>query len=111
MVNSTGKNGPDNGVFPPDDELGKILLEYERRSLSLPLRLCYLQGEHHITIGSNTLPRLTKLKQLNKKFGVPSSRKFTQVEEATAAIGEIIARDVHQGPDMRVNLTVPRYIH
>ncbi|KAJ7920987.1 hypothetical protein B0H13DRAFT_1867128 [Mycena leptocephala] len=49
---------------------------------------------------------------------VASSRKFEAVEEATAAIADIIARDVHQGqgPDtvkkiasLRLNLTIPRF--
>jgi hypothetical protein len=60
---------------------------------------------------------LTKLKGLNQKFKVPSARKFNAVEEATAAIADIIARDVNQGqgPDtvkkiasLRLNLTIPR---
>ncbi|KAJ7827961.1 hypothetical protein B0H14DRAFT_3088267 [Mycena olivaceomarginata] len=62
---------------------------------------------------------LTKLKALNRQFDVPTARKFKAVEEATSAIADIIARDVHQsqGPDtvkkiasLRLNLTVPRYI-
>ncbi|KAJ7837607.1 hypothetical protein B0H13DRAFT_2368086 [Mycena leptocephala] len=111
MGNPTGRNGTNNGVFPPDEELGKILLDYERRALSLPLCIRYLQQDHHIYIG------LTKLKALNKKLRVPSARKFVAVEEATAAIADIISRDVNQGqgPDtvkkiasLRLNLTVPR---
>ncbi|KAJ7859991.1 hypothetical protein B0H14DRAFT_2576910 [Mycena olivaceomarginata] len=87
MVNHSGKNGTDNGTFPPDHELKKILFE------------------------------LTKLKELNKTFSVPSARKFTEVEEATTVIADIIARDVFQGqgPDtvkiiasLRLNLTIPR---
>jgi hypothetical protein len=63
--------------------------------------------------------RLTKLKKLNRKFDVPSSRKFKEVEEATAVIADIISRDVHQGqgPDtvkkiasLRLNLTIPWYV-
>ncbi|KAJ7495784.1 hypothetical protein B0H11DRAFT_2190352 [Mycena galericulata] len=111
MVNPTGSNGTDNGVFPPDTELREILFEYARRSLRLDLRLRYLQRDHQITIG------LTKLKALNRQFNVPTARKFKAVEEATSAIADIIARDVHQsqGPDtvkkiasLRLNLTVPR---
>ncbi|KAJ7443589.1 hypothetical protein B0H11DRAFT_1825734 [Mycena galericulata] len=111
MVNPTGSNGTDNGVFPPDTELREILFGYARRSLCLDLRLRYLQRDHQITIG------LTKLKALNRQFNVPTARKFKAVEEATSAIADIIARDVHQsqGPDtvkkiasLRLNLTVPR---
>ncbi|KAJ7333998.1 hypothetical protein DFH08DRAFT_750059 [Mycena albidolilacea] len=111
MVNPTGSNGTDNGVFPPDTELRKILFDYARRSLRLNLRLRYLERDHQITIG------LTKLKALNRQFDVPTARKFKAVEEATSAIADIIARDVHQsqGPDtvkkvmsLRLNLTVPR---
>ncbi|KAJ6486613.1 hypothetical protein C8R45DRAFT_902658 [Mycena sanguinolenta] len=111
MVNLTGANGTDNGVFPPDNELRDILLEYERRSLSLELRLRYLERDHQIKI------KLTKLKALNKKFEIPSARKFRAAEEATTAIADIIARDIHQGqgPDtvkkiasLRLNLTLPR---
>ncbi|KAJ7833305.1 hypothetical protein B0H14DRAFT_3710710 [Mycena olivaceomarginata] len=64
---------------------------------------------------------LTKLKALNRQFDVPTARKFKAVEEATSAIADIIARDVHQsqGPDtvkkvmsLRLNLTVPRaFVH
>ncbi|KAJ6502091.1 hypothetical protein C8R45DRAFT_975356 [Mycena sanguinolenta] len=111
MVNLTGANGTDNGVFPPNNELRDILLEYERRSLALELRLRYLERDHQIKI------KLTKLKALNKKFEIPSARKFRAAEEATTAIADIIARDIHQGqgPDtvkkiasLRLNLTLPR---
>ncbi|KAJ7497927.1 hypothetical protein B0H11DRAFT_2384858 [Mycena galericulata] len=111
MVNTTGANGTENGVFPPDEELREILFDFERKSLSRELRLRYLEEKHHITIG------LTKLRALNLKFNVPSSRKFQAVEEATEAIADIITRDVYQGqgPDtikkiasLRLNLTIPR---
>ncbi|KAJ7721702.1 hypothetical protein B0H16DRAFT_1699548 [Mycena metata] len=111
MVNPTGANGTDNGIFPPDDELKDILWDFERKSLSLELRLQYLQKKHHIKIG------LTKLKALNRQFNVPSARKFRAVEQATGAIADIISRDVYQGqgPDtvkkiasLRLNLTIPR---
>ncbi|KAJ7475410.1 hypothetical protein B0H11DRAFT_2032889, partial [Mycena galericulata] len=111
MVNPTGINGTSNGVFPPDDELRAILFDYARRSLSNHLRLRYLKEDHQISIG------LTKLKELNKQFCVPSSRKFREVEEATATIANIISRDVHQGqgPDtvkkiasLRLNFPIPR---
>ncbi|KAJ7807519.1 hypothetical protein B0H14DRAFT_2609612 [Mycena olivaceomarginata] len=110
MVNPTGSNSTDNGVFPPDTELREILFEYARRSLRLDLRLRYLERDHKITIG------LTKLKALNRQFDVPTACKFKAGEEATSAIADIIARDVHQsqGPDtvkkiasLRLNLTVP----
>ncbi|KAJ6527428.1 hypothetical protein B0H19DRAFT_1385429 [Mycena capillaripes] len=111
MVNPKGHNGTENGVFPPDEELAKILWDYQRRELSHAIRLRYLEEEHHIKIGK------TKLKELNKKFNVPSAKKFTAVEEATSAIAEIVSRDVHQGqgPDtvkklasLRLNLAIPR---
>ncbi|KAJ6484892.1 hypothetical protein C8R45DRAFT_999611 [Mycena sanguinolenta] len=87
MVNLIGANGTDNRVFPPENELRDILLE------------------------------LTKLKALNKKFEIPSARKFRAAEEATTVIADIIAHDIHQGqgPDtvkkiasLRLNLTLPR---
>ncbi|KAF8205391.1 hypothetical protein K438DRAFT_1819027 [Mycena galopus ATCC 62051] len=111
MGNPKGHNGTDNGVFPPDKDLKEILFDYQRRDLSLQHRIRYLQQDHQIYIG------LTKLKELNKKFCVPSARKFVAVEESTAAIADIISRDVHQGqgPDtvkkiasLRLNLTIPR---
>jgi hypothetical protein len=146
MVNHSGKNGTNNGtcgclfclrvalfksliviLVPPDHELKKILFEYARRSLSLNTRLRYLEEDHQIKIGFvlpiieikhyTIHPRLTKLKELNKTFSVPSARKFTEVEEATTVIADIIARDVFQGqgPDtvkiiasLRLNLTIPR---
>ncbi|KAJ6535848.1 hypothetical protein DFH09DRAFT_1091625 [Mycena vulgaris] len=66
---------------------------------------------------TDILGSLTKLKALNRQFDVPTARKFKAVEEATSAIADIIARDVHQsqGPDtvkkiasLRLNLAVPR---
>ncbi|KAJ7246738.1 hypothetical protein C8J57DRAFT_1081375, partial [Mycena rebaudengoi] len=44
---------------------------------------------------------LTKLKAFNRRFDIPTARKFKAVEEATSAIADIIAFDVHQsqGPD------------
>ncbi|KAJ7240057.1 hypothetical protein C8J57DRAFT_1086018 [Mycena rebaudengoi] len=113
ILDKTGANGTDNGIFPPDDELREILFDFERKSLSLDVRLQYLREKHHIKIG------LTKLKALNRKFDVPSSRKFRAVEEATEAIADIISRDIYQGqgPDtvkkiasLRLNLTIPRYV-
>ncbi|KAJ7475377.1 hypothetical protein B0H11DRAFT_2428460 [Mycena galericulata] len=109
MVNTTGANGTDNGIFPPDEELREILFDFERKSLSRELRLRYLEEKHHIKIGYiftllvqwlsqvHRVFRLTKLKALNLKFNVPSSRKFQAVEEATEAIADIITRDVYQG--------------
>ncbi|KAK6975009.1 hypothetical protein R3P38DRAFT_3412060 [Favolaschia claudopus] len=111
MVNPTGKNGVDNGVFPPDDELKEILHDFQRRGLSLAIRLRYLEEKHGMKIGS------TKLKKLNKKFEVPSARKFNDMEGATAAIADIVSRDINQGqgPDtvkrvaaLRLNIIIPR---
>ncbi|KAJ7841991.1 hypothetical protein B0H14DRAFT_3693007 [Mycena olivaceomarginata] len=111
MVNPTGANGTDNGVFPPDEVLGKILHEFQRRSLNPHQRLQYLQQDHGIKIGK------TKLNELNRKFNVPSARRFNAVEDATAAVADIIARDINQGqgPDtvrkvasLRLNLPIPR---
>ncbi|KAJ6626278.1 hypothetical protein B0H10DRAFT_1942105 [Mycena sp. CBHHK59/15] len=93
MVNATGANGTDNGVFPPDEELREILFDFERKSLSRELRLRYLEEKHHIKIG------LTKLKALNLKFHVPSSRKFQAVEEATEAIAESSLETSIRGKD------------
>ncbi|KAJ6449991.1 hypothetical protein C8R45DRAFT_1114394 [Mycena sanguinolenta] len=105
MVNPTGINGTDNGVFPPDEELKEILHDFQRRLLALLFDFVILK---------NTM--VSEL-ELNKKFSVPSARKFKAVEEATSAIAEIITRDVNQGqgPDtvkkiasLRLNLTIPR---
>ncbi|KAJ7862259.1 hypothetical protein B0H14DRAFT_3614015 [Mycena olivaceomarginata] len=113
MVNPTGANSTDNGVFPPDEVLGKILHEFQRRSLNPHQRLQYLQQDHGIKIGK------TKLNELNRKFNVPSARRFNSVEDATAAVADIIARDVNQGqgPDtvrkvasLRLNLPIPRVL-
>ncbi|KAJ7266659.1 hypothetical protein C8J57DRAFT_1068487 [Mycena rebaudengoi] len=111
MVNPTGANGTDNGVFLPDQELSKILHDFQWQDLDLNQCLQYLQQDHKIKIS------LTKLKQLNKKFKVPSSRKFKDVEGATSAIANIMARFVNQGqgPDtvkkvasMHLNCPIPR---
>ncbi|KAJ7878099.1 hypothetical protein B0H14DRAFT_2567370 [Mycena olivaceomarginata] len=90
MVNPTGSNGTDNGVFPPDTELKEILFDYAHRSLRLNLRLRYLERDHQITIGPSI-----------GKFDVPTARKFKAVEEATSAIADIMHVIFHQsqGPD------------
>ncbi|KAK7021611.1 hypothetical protein R3P38DRAFT_3317776 [Favolaschia claudopus] len=97
--------------FPPDDELKEILHDFQRRGLSLAIRLRYLEEKQGMKIGS------TKLKKLNKKFEVPSARKFNDVEGATAAIADIVSRDINQGqgPDtvkrvaaLRLNIIIPR---
>ncbi|KAK7016119.1 hypothetical protein R3P38DRAFT_3203929 [Favolaschia claudopus] len=99
MVNPTGANGVDNGVFPPDEELREILHDFQRRTLSLAVRLRYLEERHGIKIGSQVYAN------------------FAPLEEATAAIANIISRDVNQGqgPDtvkkiasLRLYLIIPR---
>ncbi|KAJ7934744.1 hypothetical protein B0H13DRAFT_1516469, partial [Mycena leptocephala] len=80
-------------LVPPDEDLKEILHDFQRRSLSLGLRLRYLKEHHGIKIGSAS----PSFEELNQKFSVPSAHKFKAVEEATAAIAEIIARDVNQG--------------
>ncbi|KAK7001133.1 hypothetical protein R3P38DRAFT_3217284 [Favolaschia claudopus] len=111
MVNPTGKNGVDNGFR--HDELKEILHDFQRRGLSLAIRLRYLEEKHGMKIGS------TKLKKLNKKFEVPSARKLNDVEGATAAIADIVSRDINQGqgPDtvkrvaaLRLNIIIPRCV-
>ncbi|KAK6991679.1 hypothetical protein R3P38DRAFT_2786650 [Favolaschia claudopus] len=89
------------------------LHDFQRRGLSLAIRLRYLEEKHGMKIGS------TKLKKLNKKFEVPSARKFNDVEGATAAIADIVSRDINQGqgPDtvkrvaaLRLNIIIPRHL-
>ncbi|KAJ7852524.1 hypothetical protein B0H14DRAFT_2580931 [Mycena olivaceomarginata] len=126
MVNPTGANGTDNGVCKAVSWFYDFSNLLQFRQMKSSERSCSISNagpslvpcDFAILKRTIKLFRLTTLKTLNRKFKIPSSRKFEAVEEATAAIADIIARDVHQGqgPDtvkriasLRLNLTIPRF--
>ncbi|KAI0312081.1 hypothetical protein OF83DRAFT_691512 [Amylostereum chailletii] len=78
--NSTGKNGNDNGEWPEEDVLRKALCLYSKEQLPLARRLGRLKDEFGLEI------KLTTLKNLNKHFNVPSSRKAIKGVEATQLV-------------------------
>ncbi|TFY67541.1 hypothetical protein EVJ58_g1561 [Rhodofomes roseus] len=67
--NHSGKNGRDNGDWPDEEILKAALYRYSQERLPLPRRIKRLGHELQLDIG------LTLLKNLNKHFGIPSSRK------------------------------------
>ncbi|KAJ3749794.1 hypothetical protein EV360DRAFT_56777 [Lentinula raphanica] len=90
MVNVTGKNGVDNGTWPLDEELEKSLKSYAHKNLSREMRLVYLEKDHGLKIGKE------RLRQLNRKFNIPSMRKPPDYTLAKALVTEEIAKDVKQ---------------
>ncbi|EIW65122.1 uncharacterized protein TRAVEDRAFT_108590, partial [Trametes versicolor FP-101664 SS1] len=73
---------------PPDDELREELLQYAKEHLPLERRIKHLENKFGYYI------RLTKLKELNKKFHVPSSRKPPPLPLATAIICNWMDKDI-----------------
>ncbi|TBU64693.1 hypothetical protein BD310DRAFT_943708 [Dichomitus squalens] len=90
MVNPTGANGYDNGTVPPEDELIAALQQYAREELPLSRRLQHLGAElgYHI--------KKAKLKKLNRKYNIPTSRKPPPLPLATTLICEQMANDPHR---------------
>ncbi|KAH9831504.1 uncharacterized protein C8Q71DRAFT_288682 [Rhodofomes roseus] len=83
--NHSGKNGRDNG---PDEEILKAALyRYSQERLPLPRRIKRLGHELQLDIG------LTLLKNLNKHFGIPSSRKAPKGVAATQLVLNEMSED------------------
>ncbi|KAM5544839.1 hypothetical protein V8D89_001737 [Ganoderma adspersum] len=95
MPNPTGVNGYDNGTIPPEDKLVAALQQYARKQLSLERRIQRLGADlgYHIKYG--------KLKQLNHKYNIPTSRKPPPLPTATTLVCAEMATDLHRrrGPD------------
>ncbi|KAI0739703.1 hypothetical protein C8Q80DRAFT_1057408, partial [Daedaleopsis nitida] len=75
---------------PPDDELREALLQYAKERLPLERRLARLGKKFGYYIG------MTKLKQLNQQFDIPTARKPPPLPVATAVVCDKIAQDVHK---------------
>ncbi|KAL1942641.1 hypothetical protein VTO73DRAFT_4881 [Trametes versicolor] len=69
MVNPTGRNGYDNGTIPSDEELSAALQQYAKERLPAERRIARLKAEFGYSIGT------TKLKDLQRKFGIATVRK------------------------------------
>ncbi|KAI0073741.1 hypothetical protein K474DRAFT_1710450 [Panus rudis PR-1116 ss-1] len=95
MVNSTGRNGHNNGHIPPEDQLVAALHKYAVEGIPQKARLQRLSKElgYHI--------RLTKLGELNKKYNVPSVRKPPPAPVARTLINGAMAADTSRlnGPN------------
>ncbi|KAJ7212691.1 hypothetical protein GGX14DRAFT_621073 [Mycena pura] len=78
MVNTNGANGHDNGTKPPDDALRSTLWEFARKEYSIQMRIDELARLHNYHIKPRTL------KNLNKKFKVPTVKKPPPLALATA---------------------------
>ncbi|EPT05446.1 hypothetical protein FOMPIDRAFT_83116 [Fomitopsis schrenkii] len=82
MVNIRGKNGCHNGEAPPESILHAALHEYAFEKLTIKERIDRLADEYGYYIKS------TKLKALNKKFGIPSTRKPPPLPVAISHVAE-----------------------
>ncbi|KAI0752401.1 hypothetical protein C8Q80DRAFT_1266961 [Daedaleopsis nitida] len=90
MVNPSGSNQWHNGNVPPEDELIKELHQYAKEKLPLERRISRLQLKfgYHI--------KHTKLKELNKKYNIPTVRKPPSYEVATSLVCEKVGQDLHR---------------
>ncbi|KAH9916465.1 uncharacterized protein B0H18DRAFT_1124196 [Fomitopsis serialis] len=85
--NRAGKNGQDNGNWPEAHILKDALYRYSKERLPLSRRIKRLHHEFSLDIG------LTLLKNLNKHFQIPSSRKAQKGMIATQTILNEMAKD------------------
>ncbi|KAF9255486.1 hypothetical protein L218DRAFT_884014 [Marasmius fiardii PR-910] len=86
MVNTAGVNGHRNGICPPDDVLKKILTDLALRKVPLKDQLLYLAKDGYPI-------QLTTLKELNRKFKIPSVRKPPPLPVATSYVSSIASED------------------
>ncbi|KAJ7231516.1 hypothetical protein C8J57DRAFT_1580727 [Mycena rebaudengoi] len=91
----TEKNGYGEKSCPPDKELREALLRYAAQNLAADVRIANLKSDLNYSI------RHTKLKQLHKKFHIPSNRKPPPVEVARQAVIDKVQMDTLQnnGPN------------
>ncbi|EIN11852.1 hypothetical protein PUNSTDRAFT_63217 [Punctularia strigosozonata HHB-11173 SS5] len=91
MVNTIGVNGYDNGDVPDSETLRDKLMAYVGEQLTLNQRLRRLEVELGYSIG------LTKLKQIQRELGIPTSRKPPSLPAATTLVCEKMVEDAHGG--------------
>ncbi|KAF8532661.1 hypothetical protein JB92DRAFT_3080677 [Gautieria morchelliformis] len=104
MPNSSGKNQYQNDNIPNEDILHAALFQYAKECLPLQQRLTRLKKElnYDIKFVIHKLPschtyrndRLTKLKQLNKAFDVPTVRNPPPAGVSTQLVLLALAEDV-----------------
>ncbi|EEB90143.1 hypothetical protein MPER_11689 [Moniliophthora perniciosa FA553] len=87
MPNPAGVNGTNNGTCPSDEILGPYLHDLAHRGLKLRDRLLYLEKDFGYVI------KQTKLKELNRQFGVGTVRKPPPMALATTAVCAAVAED------------------
>ncbi|EEB94329.1 hypothetical protein MPER_06872, partial [Moniliophthora perniciosa FA553] len=111
MPNPAGVNGTNNGTRPCDDILGPYLHDLANRGLKLRDRLLYLEKDFGYVI------KQTKLKELNREFGVGTVRKPPPIALSTTAVCAAVAEDsaARNGPSTiqtevrhSQNLFIPR---
>ncbi|KAJ7074927.1 hypothetical protein B0H15DRAFT_792575, partial [Mycena belliarum] len=91
---------------PPDNVLKDALLTYARLRLTASARLENLATQHNYHI------KLTKLKQLNKEFNIPTARKPPPLPVVTTLVCDKLDNDVAQlnGPEaMKTLLALDGY--
>ncbi|KAF8132928.1 hypothetical protein EV363DRAFT_1397838 [Boletus edulis] len=88
--NPTGKNCWGEKNYPDPQTLQEALHAFSREGLTIQERLDRLKTELGLSI------KKTKLCELNKKYGVPSTRKPPAADVATQAVLDKVAQDVNQ---------------
>ncbi|KAJ7036966.1 hypothetical protein C8F04DRAFT_1209932 [Mycena alexandri] len=91
MPNPRGKNGYSNAESPPDAELEAKLRHYAAQNLPQEVRIANLKSDLNYSI------RLTKLKELQRKFKIPRVRKPPALEVSRQAVIDKVRTDVSQG--------------
>ncbi|KAI0049083.1 hypothetical protein FA95DRAFT_1581911 [Auriscalpium vulgare] len=85
--NKSGKNGMENGTWPEDAILKHALYQYAAERLPLERRIGRLKDQYGLQIG------LTTLKELNRHYEVPSSRRKLPQETARQLVLNKMADD------------------
>ncbi|KAG8929141.1 hypothetical protein FRC01_004802 [Tulasnella sp. 417] len=88
--NPQGRNQWGNKDYPPDDILREALHEYARRKYDNPKRLEALANDYGLQIG------LTKLKELQRRFNIPSVRRRKSPDEETSLVAHHVNKDTEQ---------------
>ncbi|KAJ7082792.1 hypothetical protein C8R44DRAFT_894703 [Mycena epipterygia] len=91
MPNPKGINGYGDKTPPSDADLKDALLRYASQGLKLDRRIANLKSDLNYSIGR------TKLKELQKKFQIPMTRKPLPLEVARQTVIEKVQEDILQG--------------
>ncbi|KAJ6533913.1 hypothetical protein DFH09DRAFT_932519 [Mycena vulgaris] len=91
MPNPRGKNGYGDKTAPSEAELKAAVLRYASQGLKQETRIANLKSDLNYSI------RPTKLKELQKKFQIPTNRKPPPLEVARQMVIDKVQKDAVQG--------------